>query len=158
MERFREWEDKGKQCILLYCGDHDPSGLSISDAYIEELQDAVEWDPGRLIIRFGLNADFIKANNLTWIDNLETGSGSDLSNPGHHDHAKPYVQNYLQRFGPRKVEANALVVRAGQGRRLCRDSILKYIDKEGVGGYQADLAVAREEAREAIREKLENWS
>jgi hypothetical protein len=27
MRRFREHENEGKTCVLLYCGDHDPSGL-----------------------------------------------------------------------------------------------------------------------------------
>ena len=31
MKRFTEWENKGKQCVLLYCGDHDPGGLNISE-------------------------------------------------------------------------------------------------------------------------------
>ena len=29
--RFKEAEDKGLQPVLLYCGDHDPDGLRISD-------------------------------------------------------------------------------------------------------------------------------
>jgi hypothetical protein len=30
MQRFLERESEGKTCVLLYCGDHDPSGLQIS--------------------------------------------------------------------------------------------------------------------------------
>ena len=47
------------------------------------------------------------ARNLTWIDNLETASGGRLDDPGHPDHKKFYVQDYLARFGARKVEARA---------------------------------------------------
>jgi hypothetical protein len=154
MRRFKQWEDRGKQCVLLYCGDHDPAGLNISDslmALFEEMERAVGWNLSGLIIeRFGLNADFIEANDLTWIDNLETSSGGDLASPNHKDHFKPYAQNYLQRFGARKVEANALVVRPEQGRQLCRDAIVKYIDDDGIAAYQTDLEAAREQAREAI--------
>jgi hypothetical protein len=158
MRRFKEWEDKDKHCVLLYCGDHDPAGLSISDSLMslfEEMEGAVGWNPSRLTIeRFGLNADFINANNLTWVDNLVTSSGEDLSNPKHKDHNKPYVQDYLRRFGARKVEANALVVRPDQGRQLCREAILKYINKDGVQAYQQELADYRDEVRGIIASRM----
>jgi hypothetical protein len=147
MRRFKHWEDRGKQCVLLYSGDHDPVGLNISDTMMknfEDLQAAVDWDPGRLVIdRFGLNADFIEANNLTWIDGLETGSGEDLSSPRHPHHNHPYVQNYLKRFGARKVEANTLVVRPEQGRDLCHDAILKYIAESGIAPIASTLRQRR---------------
>jgi hypothetical protein len=160
MRRFKHWEDAGKQCVLLYCGDHDPAGLNISDSLMTLFEEMAEhpdigWNPSRLIIeRFGLNADFIDANNLTWIDGLETGSGSDLADPRHNDHDKPYVQNYLRRFGARKVEANALVVRPEQGRQLCRDAILQYVHDDGIDAYRRGLATAREEARRAVAERM----
>jgi hypothetical protein len=160
MKRFKHWEDQGKQCVLLYCGDHDPAGLNISDnlmTLFEEMKDhpEIDWNPSHLIIdRFGLNADFINANGLTWIDGLETSSGSNLADPNHEDHSKPYVQNYLERFGARKVEANALVVRAEQGRQLCRDAIVKYIDKDGIVAWRTDLDDAREDARRAIAGRM----
>jgi hypothetical protein len=89
--------------------------------------------------RFGLNADFIEANGLTWIEGLEASSGGDLANPRHKEHKKAYVQDYLQKFGARKVEANTLVVRPEQGRQLCRDAILKYIDQDGIAEYEEAL-------------------
>ena len=48
------------------------------------------------IDRFGLNADFIHDQGLTWIDGLETGSGRNLSDPKHKDHNAAYVQNYIK--------------------------------------------------------------
>jgi hypothetical protein len=158
MGRFREWEDKGKQCVLLYCGDHDPAGLDISNRLMrlfEDLQRAVGWDPSRLIIdRFGLNADFINANRLTWIDGLKTSSGEDLADPGHPDHNKPYVQDYIRRFGARKVEANALVVRPRQGRQLCRRAILRYVDLDRAQEYSEQLEEQRETARRALARRM----
>jgi hypothetical protein len=158
MRRFQEREAKGKRCVLLYCGDHDPGGLQISDylkSNFTELQDAVGWDPHFLTIaRFGLDYDFIEANALTWIDNLETGSGKSLADPKHCDHFKPYVQDYLKRFGARKVEANALVARPEAGRELCRQAILKYVPEDAIGEYQIRLDAAREELRQAIVERL----
>ena len=113
MRRFREREDQGKRCVLLYCGDHDPGGLQISEflrSNMEALADAVGWSPKDLVIdRFGLNADFIEEHGLTWIDNLETSSGRHLDSPTHPHHQNAYVQDYIARFGVRKVEANALV-------------------------------------------------
>jgi hypothetical protein len=158
MGRFREWEDKGKQCVLLYCGDHDPAGLSISDklmSLFEEMQRGGGWDPAGLEIeRFGLNADFINANRLTWIEGLRTSSGEDLADPRHSDHNKPYVQDYIRRFGARKVEANALVVRPGQGRQLCGRAILRYVDPDRAREYFEQLEEQRDAARNALARRV----
>jgi len=35
--RFKEAEEKGLKCVLLYCGDHDPDGLRISDTIMSNL-------------------------------------------------------------------------------------------------------------------------
>lgn len=155
MRRFAEHEAAGRQCVLLYAGDHDPAGLRISDFLrknLEDLSQAVGWSPSGLIIeRFGLNADFIRANRLTWIENLETGSGGRLDDPRHPDHNKSYVQDYLAEFGPRKVEANALVTRPSAGRQLCRDAILRYVDdSDAVAAYEASLAESRAQMAKAI--------
>jgi hypothetical protein len=165
MLRFKEHDEAGRKCVLLYCGDHDPDGLRISDTIREnllELEKAVGWlaDEDHLTIdRFGLNEDFIKANRLTWIDGLMTGSGKDLASPKHPNHHLPYVQSYLKRFGARKVEANALVARPVEGRELCRDAIRKYLDPDGIEAYEERLAEEREKVKEflpaALREALE---
>ena len=95
---------------------------------LSDLSRAVGWSPENLvIIRFGLNADFIDRHGLTWIDNLETSSGQQLDDPEHDDHGKAYVQDYIARFGVRKCEANALVVAPEVGRQLCRDAILEHV-------------------------------
>jgi hypothetical protein len=162
MRRFAHWETRGKQCILLHCGDHDPGGLHISDflrANFEELAEAVGWHPRNLIIdRFGLNADFIQAQGLTWIDNLETSSGGRLDDQRHPDHQKPYVQSYLRRFGARKVEANALVIRPQAGRDLCRRAILRYVSQSAVTRYERDLVSLRDAAQSEIARLLRTWS
>lgn len=154
MRRFKQHEREGRQCVLLYCGDHDPGGLHIGEfirSNMAELEGAVGWSPHRLKIdRFGLNADFIEANNLSWIDNLETSSGERLDDPKHRDHGKPYVQNYIKQFGARKVEANALVVRQAAGRQLCRESILQYIDPAAPEIYRAALEQPRSEVIQVL--------
>ena len=136
MRQFEQHEAEGRDIVLLYCGDHDPHGLLISDKIKKNMRDmfgAVRWSPDDLVIdRFGLNYDFIERHDLTWIDGLMTGGGKDLANARHPDHKKPYVQDYLAKFGTRKVEANALVVNPDAGRELCRETIAKYIYRSGV--------------------------
>lgn len=160
MRRFQEWEDRGKQCVLLYCGDHDPGGLLISEIIRENLADlsqAVGWYPDNLIIdRFGLNYEFIEDNNLTWIDNLETGSKRRLDDPLHHDHHKQYVQSYLQQYGARKVEANALVTRVDAGRKLCEQTILKYFNPEGLTKLDQANTEAKQSLYNMIYEQINN--
>jgi hypothetical protein len=154
MRRFRFNEGMCRRCILLHAGDFDPGGLQISGfirSNLEELSGAVGWTPDNLVVdRFGLNYDFIMENNLSWIENLETASGGRLDDPRHKDHGKPYAQDYLRRYGVRKVEANALVVRPEQGRELCRQAVLKYVSEEAVQEYNDYL----EEQQDLLREKL----
>lgn len=159
MRRFQEMERAGKDCVLLYCGDHDPGGLAISSflrSNMAELSEAVNWSPRNLHIdRFGLNYDFIETHSLTWIENLETGSKRRLDDPRHPDHHKAYVQTYLEQFGARKVEANALVVRPEAGRELCRQAVLQYVDAGAPQRYLEALQPHRTEVREAVRMRLE---
>ncbi len=156
--RFKEAEDMGLKCVLLYCGDHDPDGLRISEFLRKNLDDLmfIRWldevegyDPINLEIdRFGLNYDFIEANHLSWIDNLITGSKKDLASPSHPNHFMDYVQSYLRDIGVRKCEANALVVTPTQGRLLCREAIEKYVGQDAVGRFS--------ERRQRIADKMES--
>ena len=162
MRRFRYWEERGKRIVLLHCGDHDPGGLHISGFLrpnLEDLSRAVGWSPENLEIeRFGLNADFIRRHRLTWIDNLITGSGGNLADPRHEDHNKPYVQDYIREFGVHKVEANALVVRPEAGRKLCLDTISKYLPASAVTDYEERLAAEQRRAQREIRKLLRGRS
>jgi hypothetical protein len=159
MRRFLQRECQGKTCVLLYCGDHDPSGLQISEEIrsdMESMTGTTGYSPLSLIIdRFGLNADFIKRQRLSWTNNLITSSGEDLANRHHPDHCKPYVQNYIQQFGAHKVEANALVVRPEAGRRLCLNAIRRYIPDNLLSDFEARREVARQEARAAVARLLD---
>jgi len=158
MDRFLERENEGKTCVLLYCGDHDPSGLDISGSIIsdiESLSGATGYTPDNLIVdRFGLNFDFIEAEGLSWSENLVTSSGEDLANERHPDHGKPYVQNYLRQFGARKVEANALVVRPEAGRRLCLDAVRRYVPDAMLANFEALRVEAQIGARAEILQLL----
>jgi len=95
------------------------------------------YDPADLIIeRFGLNYDFIQQNNLTWIDNLITGSKKDLASPSHKNYYLPYVQEYLAKVGVRKCEANALVVRPREAGDLVRNAIEAYVGSGALGRFK----------------------
>jgi len=144
--RFKEAESKGLECVLLYCGDHDPDGLRISDFLHKNLEDLrfIRWsdgvkgyDPESLIIeRFGLNYDFIEANHLSWINNLITTSKKDLADPAHPNHYLPYVQDYLAKYGARKVEGNAIVIIPREARALVRQVIENYIGEDAIGRFE----------------------
>ena len=109
--------------------------------------------------RFGLNHDFIEALGLTWIDNLETSSARRLDDRRHPDHRKAYVQDYIRRYGVRKVEANAPVIQVEAGRELCLDAICKYVPENAPKEYVAKLLPYRAQVREAVEEMLaEEWS
>ena len=145
-KRFAEAEKMDLQCVLLYCGDHDPDGLRISEFIRKNLSDLknIKWsdysfgyDPQDLIIdRFGLNYDFIEKNKFTWIDNLITGSGKNLANPSHNNFKLPYVQKYLKEIGERKCEANAIIVFPQIARDFVRDVIEGYLGNEAKNRFQ----------------------
>jgi hypothetical protein len=161
LQRIRKHANAGKRCVILYCGDHDPAGLNISACLrknLSELLSHAEWLPlmdHLTIDRFGLNADFITKHNLTWIDNLDTGSGRSLADPKHKDHNAEYVQSYLREFGVHKVEANALVVRPDAGRELCKQAILQYLPEDAPNQYLAALKPRREQVRLEILRQLQ---
>jgi hypothetical protein len=154
MRRFKEKEAEGKKCVLLPFTDHDPGRLRIADklrSNLEELADAdgVNWHPRNLIIeRFGLDADFIDRHGLVWIENLITSNGEyPLNDKRHNDFHKPYVQEYLRKYGVRKVEADALLKVPKLGCDLCRQTILKYVPASAPRRYLAKLKPVRKELR-----------
>ena len=152
--RFKEAEERGLKCVLLYAGDHDPDGLRISDFIKKNLYDIQDvcweggstgYDPTNLIIdRFGLSSSYINANNLTWIDNLITGSGNNLALPSHKNHSMPYVKEYIRTYGVRKCEANAIVPFPVEARQLVREAIEKYLSNNAL----ARFSLIRENLRE----------
>jgi len=157
--RFKEAEDNGLQPVLLYCGDHDPDGLRISDFIKKNLDDLknIEWedglggyDPNGLeIVRFGLDADFIEQHNITWINNLITGSGKNLADPNHRNYSMTYVQDYIDTHGERKCEANAIVPIPDISRELVEKAI-----KSFVGDFAEDRF---QKKRDEVKKKLDEF-
>ncbi len=136
IEKFKEAEKLKLKPVLLYFTDFDPKGLQIAEKLKPNLMQLIGgtgWNPKNLIVDvFGLTFDFIEKHKLTWIDNLITGSGEDLANPKHRDHKQPYVQDYIKKYGVRKCEANAIVVKPDIAVDLCRETILKYMDLNAI--------------------------
>lgn len=162
LKRFKQHARAGRKPVLLYCGDHDPVGLNMSECMMDNLVDmqhAVDWNPrGKLKIdRFGLNYDFIEEHRLSWINNLESGSGKNLASPSHPDHAKAHVQQYLRKFGARKVEANALVVKPEVGKKLLLDTIAKYLDPNAPYAYEEIRRPHVTRLRNTLADMLLDW-
>jgi hypothetical protein len=176
--RFKEAEEEGKTCVLLYCGDHDPDGLRISESLRKNIEDVSEiywsggrsgYDPENLIIdRFGLNYDFIIRNGLSWIENLETGGKGHLARvnefgeivQGRLKNGKPhpnfkmrYMQDYLRDVGVRKCEANSLVAAPEAGRELCTEAIEKYLGPDALDRFEAKKEIEKAQILE-IKEDL----
>jgi len=160
-KRFKQAEDMGLKCVLLYAKDFDPDGGRIADTMRKNLDDlkdvywndgAEGYDPSDLEIDvFGLKYDFIIANNYTWIDNLMTGGDKDLSDPKHHNHKLPYVQNYLKAYGARKCESNVLVTTPDIGRDLCRESIVNWLGDGAAERFAAKRQAVKEEYEELLK-------
>jgi hypothetical protein len=149
-------EDNDLISVILYCGDHDPMGVKMSDAIVDNLRQLAQvmgWESGLedmhygdRIVRFGLNVEFIENAGLLWIDGLETSSGEDLANPKHKQHGYPYVQSYLEEFGARKVEANALIANPTAARALIRDELWRWLSHAGHKQWERENEQASKEA------------
>lgn len=157
-KRFKKAEEQGLKPLLLYCGDHDPDGLRISDFLRKNLADLkdIKWEDGEYgydpvdleIVRFGLNYDFIEKHNLSWINNLITGSKKNLASPNHPNHFMPYVQNYIEEFGKRKCEANAIVVIPEVAREFINNIIKEYLGEDAEERFLAKRQKIRDEVQE----------
>lgn len=176
--RFMAAQARGQECVLLYCGDHDPKGVNIShtirnrfdESAKQHFADGTRLEPIDFTIdRFGLNLDFIERHKLSKVPNLITGRKTKmkcldgrtyppgivgLDNPIHPDHMKSYVQKYLDLIGrPEqawKVEANAMIVREKVSLDLFKQTIAKYVDADGIRRYKEAGATAREELGNAF--------
>jgi hypothetical protein len=164
LKRFRDHSDAGRQCILLAIGDHDPKGLHIVDGLHRTFMSCanikgLDWDdPDFEVVPIGLTENQIDRLGLMKIGNLETGGGRDLSDPRHPDHFKPYVQDYLARFGVWKCEANALVGNPRAAQALLESAINQYIPADHLADIEAENAPAQEAVRAEISRLVQDWT
>jgi hypothetical protein len=164
LKRFRDHAKAGRRNILLAVGDHDPKGLHIVDGLKRTIMSCanikgLDWMwPEFEVVTVGLTEDQIDALDLMKIDNLETGGGRDLSDPRHPDHFKPYVQDYLARFGVWKCEANALVGKPPQARALLEDAINRFIPASHPADTKANNEPSQEAVRTEIARLMQGWT
>ena len=157
LERFRDHTYDGRRCILLAIGDHDPKGLSIVDGLQRTIMSCsnlkgLNWDyPEFEVVNIGLTETQISDLGLMRIPNLETGGGKDLSDPNHKDHHKSYVQDYINRFGVWKCEANALVGDPEGAVKIFTDAVRHYIPY----GHLEDVRIANRPSQDAVRKEIE---
>lgn len=164
LKRFRDHSYAGRQCILLAIGDHDPKGLHIVDGLHRTFMSCanikgLDWDdPAFDVVPIGLTEDQIERLGLMKIGNLETGGGRDLSDSRHPDHFKPYVQDYLGRFGVWKCEANALVGNPREAQGLLESAINRYIPADHLEDVEAENEPAQEAVRAEISRLVQDWT
>lgn len=164
LKRFRtHWED-GRSCILLAIGDHDPKGLSIVEGLRRTIMSCsnlkgLDWDyPEFEVVNVGLTEEQIDTLDLMRINNLETGGGKDLADPRHPDHYKPYVQDYINRFGVWKCEANALVGHPQKAMKLLEDAINEYIPASHLEAIREKNAPGQEAVKAEISQLMQTWT
>ncbi len=154
IDRCNSAHRDGKEVYILYCGDFDPAGIMIADAFIrnlKQLEDATGIDTGFInFYSFGLSYDYIIKNGLVWTDNLKTGGKRSLDDPNHPDHNKPYVKDYIKKYGVRKVEANAMLNDIDTARQLLQDNINRFVSSQELNEYEDGLIESRVELKNAF--------
>lgn len=164
LKRFRDHTLAGRRCILLAIGDHDPKGLHIVQGLQRTIMSCanlkgLDWPyPEFEVVNIGLTEEQIDDLDLMKIGNLETGGGRDLSDPGHPDHSKPYVQDYIARFGVWKCEANALVGHPRKAQGLLESSINQFIPDGHPDFVKAKNEPGQAEVRAEIAELMRDWT
>lgn len=164
LRRFREHTWAGRRCVLLAVGDHDPKGLHIVEGLHRNIMSCgslkgLDWyTPDFDVVPVGLTEAQIDGLGLMKINNLETGGGRDLSNPRHPDHFKPYVQEYLARFGVWKCEANALVGNPRGATALLEDVVNRFIPADHPNDIRQKNEPGQERVREEIARLMQTWT
>lgn len=154
---------KHEENVVLMFGDHDVAGLSMTAGLEKVLRDVFrssglkKW-PNLTFRRIGLNPDTIERLGLTWIDNLETGSGKDLSDPSHKQHRDANVQDYLARFGARKCEADAISTHPEEVEAIIDEAVAELVPPLSVDRWIDALVEARADAAKKVAKALESLS
>jgi hypothetical protein len=146
--------------VILMFGDHDIAGLSMTEGLERVLRATFKssglasW-PNMTFERIGLNIDTIERMGLTWVDNLQTGSGMDLSDPKHTQHRNANVQAYIEQFGVRKCEADAIAVHPEEVEAIIDAAVADRVSLLAVERWREALADARSDAREIVGRMLD---
>jgi hypothetical protein len=111
--------------------------------------------------RIGITTDFIRQHRLPWIKGLSTSNPNtpNLEDKKHPNHSDRDVQEYLKKFGARKVEASALVRVPAAAEALCREAVLRYVNSRRILAFKVAEAERQEEVERAIRRMLrQQWA
>ncbi|MBA7494955.1 hypothetical protein ES702_05533 [subsurface metagenome] len=160
--RFKQAEGIGLIPVLLYYGDFDPAGIKIAETLrknIMDLEKATKWTPKNLIIdHFGLTIDFINDNGILWIDNLITGGKRNLGLL--YEQYKcgkkgvklyDYEINYIEKYGVRKCEANAILPFREVAIKQCEAVIIKYLGDNPFEVYDKKVKRIQKEITKLMR-------
>ena len=162
IKRFKEAEQIGLIPVLLYYGDFDPAGIKIADTLrknIIDLEKATKWNPKNLIIdHFGLTIDFINKNGILWIDNLITGGKRNLGNLyKQYKEGKENIKifdyeiKYIEKYGVRKCEANAILPIRDIAIKQCETVIIKYLGDNPFEVYNKEVKRIQQEITKLMR-------
>ena len=94
--------------------------------------------------------DFIINNNLTWIDNLTSSSGKQ---PNLKD---PYVKEYINLYGYRKCEANAILPNPKPALEHLEQIIIEYLGPNCFDEYNQKIKLTKRETRKISIKKILN--
>lgn len=164
LKRFRDHTYAGRRCVLLAIGDHDPKGLSIVEGLRRTIMSCanlkgLDWDcPEFEVVNIGLTEQQIEDLDLMKIGNLETGGGRDLSDRGHPDHFKAYVQDYIAKFGVWKCEANALVGHPQRAKDLLETAVNQFIPASHPADIRAKNKPGQDTVKAVISRMMQDWT
>jgi hypothetical protein len=127
-ERLKRWHDReGKNCVILYLGDHDPSGIEMTRDIGDKLS---MFGATADVRRIALSLDQIRTYNLPPNPAKETDSR---------------FQGYIERYGPESWELDAL-----------KPQVLHNLIVETISEYY-DEGISAENAEEMETYKREQW-
>lgn len=136
---------KGKQPVVLYFGDLDPSGVQMLEATVETLEDELDLY-GVEFKRIGLNPEHVTQYNLP-VD------------PTAAKVTDPRYQKYVQKYGNIAVELDALhpailkdLIRQSISAEIDMDLFVEQREQEGEDEYKLDEI--RDKVQEAINSAL----
>jgi hypothetical protein len=111
-------------------------------------------------MRIGLTHEYIEKHRLHWIDNLVTsrtnsdGSARDLADASHCMHDRQWVQDYIAKYGARKVEANAILADVDAARADLAATLEALIPNRLCRAFDRKLAKLRSESVAEVRRRM----
>jgi hypothetical protein len=134
--RFKEKMGKGKKCVLLHLGDHDPSGIDMTRDNKDRLDIFTEAFSGVSVKRLALNMDQVDQYKPPPNPTKVTDSRAN---------------EYIKKFGSTSWELDALEPQVIE--TLIKDEIYKYIDQD-----RWDRVRELQKEKRALLAKLyDNW-